>query len=215
VAQLELRFAPVELRPPQRKPQLAPIRLWAIMATERDQGASALRWLLLTTVEVTDLESAAEKLRWYALRWQIEVFHRTLKSGCRMEDRQLRDADRLEACLAIDMVVAWRIVHLTKLGRETPEVACTVYFEDIEWKALVGFVHRNPIPPSKPPSLREAIRMVAGLGGFLGRKGDGEPGSQTLWRGLQRLDDIAEAWHLSSQRFVPRDGPVSSHHDYG
>jgi len=216
VAQLELRFAQVELQPPKRKPQLAPIRLWAIMATERDPeaGASPIRWLLLTTVEVTDLESAVEKLRWYALRWQIEVFHRTLKSGCRIEDRQLRDADRLEACLAIDMVVAWRIVHLTKLGRETPEVPCTVYFGEFEWKALVGFINHNPIPPPKPPSLREAIRLVARLGGFLGRKGDGEPGTETLWRGLQRLDDIAEAWQMFSQWFLP-SGPVSSYHHYG
>jgi len=83
--------------------------------------------------------------------------------------------------LAIDMVVAWRIYHLTKLGRETPNMPCTVFFEDAEWKALVAYKTQNPIPPENPPTLREAIHMVASLGGFLGRKCDGEPGTQTLW----------------------------------
>ena len=119
------------------------------------------------------------------MRWGIEVYHRTLKSGCQIERRQLGAADRLEACLAVDLVVAWRIFHLAKLGREVPYVPCTVYFEEAEWKALVAYVAHNPTPPEHPPTLREAMRMVAGLGGFLGRKGDGEPGTQTLWLGLQ------------------------------
>ena len=77
-------------------------------------------------------------------------------------------ADRLEACLGIDLVVAWRIYHLTKLGRETPAVPATVYFEEHEWQALVAFVTRQPEPPQTPPTLREAVRMVAGLGGLPG-----------------------------------------------
>ena len=94
-------------------------------------------------------------------------------------------AERIESCLAIDMVVAWRIYHLTKLGRETPNTSCTVFFEGAEWKALVAYKTQNPIPPEKLPTLREAIHMVASLGGFLGRKCDGETATQTLWLGLQ------------------------------
>jgi hypothetical protein len=154
-----------------------------------------------------------EKLRWYALRWGIEVFHRVLKSGCQIETRRLGQADRLEACLGIDLVVAWRIYHLTKLGRETPLVPCTVYFAEHEWQALVAFVTRQPDPPKETPTLRAAVRMVAALGGFLGRKGDGEPGTETLWRGLQRLDDIAEAYQVF--RSAPKEGPVSSDGRYG
>jgi hypothetical protein len=101
----------------------------------------------------------------------------------------LGEADRIEACLAIDIVV-WRIYYLNKLGREVPDAPCTVYFEEAEWKALMAFTDKTPIPPAEPPTLREVIRRVAGLGGFLGRKCDGEPGTQTLWLGLQRLDDI-------------------------
>jgi hypothetical protein len=100
----------------------------------------------------------------------------------------------IEACLAIDMVVAWRIFHLCKLGRETPNVACTVFFEECEWKALVCHTRHDPTPPAKPPTLREATRMVAALGGFLGRRSDGEPGTESLWIGLQRLDDLAAMW---------------------
>jgi hypothetical protein len=152
--------------------------------------------MLLTTAPTNSFEDACKHLSWYSQRWTIEVFHRTLKSGCQIENRQLGSADRLEACLAIDLVVAWRIHHLTKLGRETPDVPCSVYFEESEWKALTTFVTKNPIPANKPPKLREAIRMVAILGGFLARKVDGEPGTQTLWLGLQRLDDITEMWKV-------------------
>ena len=85
---------------------------------------------------------------------------------------------------------------LNKLGREVPDAPCTLYFEEAEWKALMVFTDRNPVPPSKPPTMREAVHRVAGLGGFLGRKGDGEPGTQTLWQGLQRLDDITEIYQV-------------------
>jgi hypothetical protein len=166
----------------------------------------------LTTLAVENFEQACQKLDWHARRWGIEVFHRTLKSGCPIETRPLGNADRLEACLAIDLVVAWRIFHLTKLGRETPEVPCPVYFEEIEWKALVGFLRQDPMAPPPPPSLREALRRVASLGGFLGRKGDGEPGTQTIWLGLQRLDDISAAWKACSEMF---NHTVSSNRTYG
>ena len=99
--------------------------------------------MLLTTLPVTCFEQATEKLMWYARRWGIEVLHRTLKSGCRIEQRQLGQADRIEACLAIDLVVAWRIYYLSKLGREVPQAPCTVYFEDAEWKALMVY-HQQP-----------------------------------------------------------------------
>lgn len=214
VAQLEVRFAAVELRAPHTRRGLPSVRVWAVWAREVDApaGVAPLEWMLLTTVAVEDFAGAQEKLDWYARRWGIEVFHRTLKSGCQIEQRQLGSAERIEACLGVDLVVAWRIFHLAKLGRETPEVPCTVYFEDIEWKALVGFITKNPVPPKAPPSLRDAMRLVAKLGGFLGRKGDGEPGTKTLWLGLQRLDDIAAAWKVFSEIFPPT---VSSNREYG
>lgn len=200
MANLEVRFAEVHLNPPTRHKNLPPIRIWAVLAREIEAPADIepLEWMLLTTCPVLDFDQAVEKLGWYAKRWGIEVYHRTLKSGCKIEQRQLGAADRIEACLAIDMVVAWRIHHLTKLGRETPDVPCTIFFEQAEWKALAAYIKKNPIPPAEPPSLREAIRMVASLGGFLGRKCDGEPGAKSLWLGLQRLDDITDIWKVMS-----------------
>lgn len=217
IAGLEVRFAPVTLRPPRLKPHLGPLTLWAILAQERQppSGSEPICWMLLTTCPVDNFQAACEKLRWYALRWNIEVFHRTLKSGCQIEQRQLGSADRLEACLAIDLVVAWRIFHLAKLGRETPHVPCTVYFEESEWKALVAYITQNPTPLDQPPSLYQAMRMVASLGGFLGRKGDGEPGTQTLWLGLQSLDTMAAMWRLLTGPPRAHPPPVSSSATYG
>jgi Transposase Tn5 dimerisation domain len=192
----------VEFKPPKRKPHLGPIRIWAVTAVEVEvpAGQEPVEWRLLTTMEVKSLKQALEVIDWYTQRFQIEVFDRTLKSGCRIEDRQLGNAQGLEGCLAVDMAVAWRIVRLTKLGREVPEVPCMVFFEEAQWKALVVFATENPRVPEQPPTLRDAIRMMAmSLGGFLGRNGDKEPGAETIWRGQQRLDDITRMWVLLTE----------------
>lgn len=209
VAQLAIRHCKVELAPPARKGNSAPLTVWAILAEEKapPEGVEPLSWMLLTTAPTETFAKACQHLSWYALRWTIEVFHKTLKSGCRIENRQLGSANRLEACLAIDLVVAWRIHHLTKLGRETPDVPCSIYFEEAQWRALTTFVTKTPV--DQPPTLREAIRMVAILGGFLARKSDGEPGTQTLWLGLQRLDDITEMWKVMTT--LLGQPPPSSH----
>ena len=196
VATMQLSFGQIVLAPPANKQHLAPVPMWVVLAREEDPPKDIkqpLEWMLLTTVAVNSLADAVERLQWYAVRWGIEVFHRILKSGCQIEDRQLGNADRLEACLAIDAVVAWRIHYLTVLGRATPDVPCTAAFEDDQWKAVLVFKTRKP-PPAEPPSLRQMIRTIAQLGGFLGRKSDAEPGTETLWRGLQRMDDIAAAF---------------------
>ena len=204
VAKLAISYARVELKAPTGKAKLKPLTLWAVFARELHAPTTvkALEWMLLTTCEVDNFEAAIEKLHWYTQRWGIEVYHRTLKSGCQIETRQLGAADRIEACLAIDLVVAWKILHLTKLGREHPDVPCTVYFTEAQWKALLTFVNRDLRVPAEPPSLREATRLLAGLGGFLGRKCDGEPGTQTLWLGLQRLDDITSMYEVFSELFA-------------
>ncbi len=219
VAQLEVRFAKVTLRSPKNKKRRRELTLWAVWAREAKvpPKGERIEWMLLTTLPVSTFEEAIEKLVWYTIRWGIEVYHRTLKSGCKVEERQLGHADRIETCLGVDMVVAWRIFHLAKLGRETPNVPCTVFFEEAEWKALVAHITQNPKPPDHPPTLREAMRMVATLGGFLGRKGDGEPGTKSLWLGLQRLDDLSSMWKLLTTTSNSHSSPplVSSNPGYG
>jgi hypothetical protein len=207
-ARLEVRFAKVLLRPPATKPHLDPVEIFAVSTREVGFSPSVkepIDWMLLTTVVVEGFESAVERVRWYALRWGIEVFHRVLKSGTRVEDRQLGDAQSIKNCLAVDMVVAWRIHWLTQQGRETPEMPCDVVLSEDEWKVLHAVVHHQP-PPSNPPSLRMAIRMIAKLGGFLGRKCDREPGTVTIWRGWDRLTAMVEGYQAARQIHA-RDGP--------
>jgi hypothetical protein len=135
----------------------------------------------------------------YTTRWMIEVYHRTLKSGCRIEERQHHTARALENCLAIDMGIAARILHLTWIGRTCPDIPCTVYFENNQWKALYCFLNKTPKSPKHVPSIREFIGWVARLGGHLGRKGDGEPGTKSRWLGLPRMDDISEMYAVFSK----------------
>jgi hypothetical protein len=197
-AKLAIRFSSLEIKEPKNGlPHRAKQQtLFAVVASEIETpaGVESLEWKLLTTKPVESFSEATEVLGWYAKRWGIEVFHRILKSGCNIEKRQLGNADSIEACLAIDAVVAWRVFHLTKLGRETPEVPCTVAYEEAEWKAVVAYQTRNPVAPAQTPTLNQMNRRVASLGGFLGRKSDGNPGTQTMWLGLQRLDDLAGMW---------------------
>lgn len=156
----------------------------------------AISWLLLTTVRVDSFETACERVQWYTCRWLIEVYHKVLKSGCRVEERQFAFADRIERYLALDSVIAWRVLFLTMIGRELPNLPCTAILEAHEWQALYCFIHKTPIPPLEPPSLQLAVGWIAQLGGFLGRKRDGAPGPIVVWRGLQRLSDLAIAWQL-------------------
>ena len=201
---VDIRFAKVSLKRPKRNSTLMPaIDIWAVYVLERPGQASVkspIEWMLLTTVAVNSFANAQQRVQWYSGRWGIEVYHRTLKSGCRIKDRQLGTADRLETCLGVDMVVAWRIYHLTMLGREVPDAACTVFFKDVEWKALCCYGNKTPVPPETPPTLKEAIYIIASMGGHLGRKSDGFPGPQTLWRGLQRLDTATEMFVIFSHQ---------------
>jgi hypothetical protein len=145
--------------------------------------------MLLTDVEVLTFQDAVERLKWYAGRWNIEVYHRTLKSGCHIEDRQLTTTDRLETCLAIDMIVAWRVLMLTKLGREAPDLPCSVVLSEEEWRIL-WIIEKKAPPPSEAPPMSWAMNLIARIGGYLGRKNDGPPGATTMWRGLLRVGYI-------------------------
>ena len=195
-AVLALRFGQFTLRPPKRRAELPPVSLYAITVTELNcTSGTPIEWRLLTTLPIESIEQAEEKVRWYALRWQIEVLHRTLKTGRRIEDRQLEDAENLSRCLALDLVVAWRILHITKLARETPSAPCTVAFDDTEWQLLGAYRSRTKTIPAQPPTLRDMVRWVAGLAGFLGRKNDGEPGAEKIWIGLARLESMAIGWN--------------------
>ncbi len=145
---------------------------------------------------VPTVPAALEKIQWYSLRWQIEVMHKILKSGCQIEQRQLTTARRLQRVLAVDLVVAWRLLSVCKAARETPNAPASDWFSKPEWQALWCVTFGQSRPPGKPPSVREFVRWAAQLGGFLARNSDGEPGPITLWRGLQRLNDLSLMWKI-------------------
>jgi hypothetical protein len=125
------------------------------------------------------------------------MFFHVLKNGCQVEALQLPTVQRRERALALFMVVAWRNAPLMRLGRTCPDLEATMFFKAAEWKAAF-ILNRKPVPKT-PPRLNEVVRLVAKLGGFLGRKGDGEPGVKTLSLGLQRVVDFAAGLHYASE----------------
>lgn len=196
----QVYYKRVKIRPPKKRaglpPDLKPVTLSAILIREMSppEGVEGLEWLLLTSLAVLNFDQACQIIQYYTCRWLVERFHFVLKSGCALESRQLRQADRLHRFLALANIVAWRLLWLTYLGRGQPNLPCTVAFEDYEWQALYAYIHKTAIVPNEPPTLQQVTLWLAKLGGFLGRKGDGYPGVKVLWRGWQRLFDIARTW---------------------
>jgi len=202
IARLNIRFCAVQLKAPKRKAGQPSIELWAIEAQESSltpPGAARIVWRLLTTLPVTSAQEAIEKVQWYAQRWQIEVIHKVLKSGCQIEQRQLETAQRLERILSIDLVVAWRVLALCKAARELPDDPISNWLPSAQWQALCCYVYQRTTPPKTVPGVREAVRWIAQMGGFLARKSDGEPGTKTLWRGLQHLSAMTDMWQVFHQ----------------
>jgi hypothetical protein len=198
---LSIQFCPATIKPPKYRSHdktLPNLTLYSVLAQEVDppEGIEPIQWFLLTTLPVTTPEEAVEKVHWYTQRWKIERYHLTLKSGCKVEELQLETLERLQNALALYSVIAWRILWITYEARETPDAPCTVVLKDHEWQSLYCMVHKISVPPKTPPTLREAVLLIAKLGGFLGRKGDGEPGVIVLWRGMARLNDISEIWSI-------------------
>lgn len=199
-AKLEIRACPLVLHSPRNGTArgLPPLSLWGVWAYERDAppGAQPLDWKLLTSVPVISTEDALERLQWYAARWSIEQWHKVLKDGCRIEMRQLQSAERLMRLITVFAVIAWRIFYATLLARRVPDMSCTAILQQEEWEALYCRIHHTPIPVATPPPLRQSVHWIARLGGFLGRSGDGEPGSKTLWRGFQHLIAMTEMYRI-------------------
>jgi hypothetical protein len=200
-ASIEVRVAQVTIQPPQRRGAHAkasgsdePVTVTLVGATEQSppEGCESISWVLLTNLPVPDFESATEKVRWYARRWGIEVWHRVLKSGCKVEDCMLEEAERLKRYLTLFSIIGVRLMHVTYLARVQPDVPATEVFSTEEVNAL-HIRMTKALPPAAPaPTLREMVRMLGKLGGHLGRKCDGEPGVTVLWRGWTSLYETVE-----------------------
>jgi len=162
--------------------------------TDREE----LKWILKTNRPIKSLEEASRIIEIYKNRWKIESFHKILKSGCQVERTRLAEADRIKKYLTAMMVVAWRLHFVTMINKLEIDEDCTMVLSEGEWKALYCKIHRTKITPQKPPTLKQAIRWIAQLGGFLARKGDGDPGIVTIWRGWNKLTELSEFYEIFS-----------------
>lgn len=188
-----------------------PVKLWFLSAREGapPPGQSPIDWLLASTLPILGLEDALRLLTWYLHRWRIEQFHFVLKSGCRIERLQLKTAESMKAAIATFSIVAWRLLWLTYEARRQPQAACTRVLDEKTWQMAYRVLHPRGSLPSCPPSLSEATRWIAQLGGFLGRKHDGQPGVVALWRGWRRLEDILIGYLLATNS-APQPPPASN-----
>jgi hypothetical protein len=194
----------VTLHAPWRKGHKLPaVTVNAVLVREREPpaGEAPIEWLLLTSLPVTTFSLAGDVIDYYTCRWEIEVFFRVLKSGCTVEQLQLETLPRFLNCLALYLIVAWRVLFVMHLGRVCPELPCEVAFTEAEWRAVYQIVRGQPA--TAMPSLGELMVMIAELGGYLNRKHDGPPGPQTIWIGLQRTRDLAMAWSAFTAAHPP------------
>ena len=195
--EVEVRAASMTLRPPWRPDRvLSPVTVNVVLVREIDppEDDTAVEWILVTTLPVGDVEQVRQVIQYYTVRWMIEVLFRTLKSGCRVEERRFQHIDRLLPCLAAYLIVAWRTLFACRLARSCPDIDCEAVFEPSEWQSVWTAVHRQA-PPQTPPRLEAMVRLIAQLGGYVNRPNRRDPpGPQTIWVGLQRMRDLAWAW---------------------
>jgi transposase Tn5 family protein/transposase-like protein len=205
-ATLTVQAVRVQLRGPPRPGQCLPaVAVNAILVREVNPpaGEEPIEWLLLTSLPIDTVAAVRQVIAYYCVRWQIEIYFRVLKSGCKVEESQLHTAERFRPYLALCMIVAWRVMYLMMLGRECPELPCDVALDDDEWQAVYAVV-KQEAPPASPPPLGTMVKLIAALGGYLGRKGDGEPGPKAMWIGMQRMADLARAWQAFPQYGRPK-----------
>jgi hypothetical protein len=199
-ARLEIRALRVELKPPHARSHLPSVTLNVVLAQEvgGPGDGTDVCWLLLSSLPISTIEEVLKVVDYYVARWGAEIYFRTWKTGCKVEEIQLEKVARLKRCLALYAIIAWRVLYLTYLNRTVPEVPCTVVFSEEEWQALWAVVNKSR-RPGEPPSLAEVMRLVVQLGGYNNRPGEPPPGPQPVWIGLRRLADFVLAWHAFSQ----------------
>ena len=193
---LEVRAQRVRLKPPYRKHTSLPeVEINVVLVREINPPSDdeAVEWLLITTLPIGTVEEVLLVVDYYTGRWPIEVFFRVYKTGCRVEQIQLETSARLLPCLMLYKIIAWRVLYLTMLGRECPELRCDVLFTADEWKPVWKVTCDEPIP-EVAPNLSKFLLLLAQLGGHNGRTKEGAPGPQSIWVGIRRMTDFAMAW---------------------
>lgn len=198
VAEVEVRVGQVTFNPPNYNKKNPPITCNLIFIKEVNppEGMIPLEWMLITNLPISTNEEISKIIGYYRTRWTIEEYHKILKTGCTIEDCLLEDTEAMFLYITLYSIIAWRLFWITRLQRINPEAPCTEGVTDDEWKAAYCYLNHTNTLPSEVPTIREMVVWVARLGGFMARKGDGEPGIITVWRGWTRLYDIVGAYQI-------------------
>lgn len=204
IARVEVSYVAVTMRVPRQPadslkaldPQ--PIAGWAVQVREVNppKGVDPIEWVLFTSLELETVEAALQIIAYYEARWGIEEFHKALKTGCNIEQRQLKTAARLAPLVALMSVQAVRLIQLKAVARAEPDRPT----EELVPRRYVQVLERcRNLAPGSLGRVRDFFRTLAKLGGFLGRKGDGEPGWLTIWRGWEKLSGIIRGADLERE----------------
>ena len=181
------------------KKQYPSVTINAVFCVEESPpaGAEPVIWLLLTTLAIKTEAEVLKVINYYLCRWEIETFFNVLKNGCRVEERELKTADRLKNMLALFMIVAWRVMFVMNLGRQDPKRPCCEIFETAEWMSVCSILNKKV--PKEPPFLGEFMIMIGKLGGYQPRKSP--PGVKVIWEGLKRMADYAQMWEVVNTQY--------------
>ncbi|MGI0059151.1 MAG: IS4 family transposase [Nitrosotalea sp.] len=188
----EVRTVLVTLKKPKILPrEMKTFQVRAIHVIEQTND-TPLEWFLITNIDCESFEEILEKIQWYKIRWVIEELHRVVKSGCGVEEMRLEDKDRLMKYLLLLFIVGMRILWITKLAKQPEEIACTKAFSDEEWKMLYVRKYKKKPEVGFVPSMKEALKLLAILGGFYEYNKKRVPGQMTIWRGMRRLRELLD-----------------------
>jgi hypothetical protein len=197
-ATVEVRAGTMAIRAPYGGRHAVPsvvVNVVFVQEPSPPEGEHPIEWILLTTLAISTVENVRSVIHYYTIRWMIEIYFRTLKSGCRIEERRFETLPRMLACTAIYLIVAWRTLYVCRLGRSCPDINCELIFDPSEWKSVWSVTHRGTPLPAKPPPLSVMVRLIAYLGGYVDRPNRPDPpGVETVWKGLQRMRDLAWGW---------------------
>jgi len=194
-AQIRLAWTQLHMPAPCYVRGRAGMEVWIIRAWEPEPpaGAEAVEWILITSLAVNDWDQARDVTQIYECRWLVEDYHMCLKTGCRMEDRQLDHGDDLKRLLGFTAPIAVRLLQLRQVVRTAPETpATTAALDPLMVRLLAAKCH---LAVSRI-TVKRFWTLVAQLGGHLGRKSDGPPGWRTLWKGWRHLSDWADGVRL-------------------
>lgn len=194
-ATVELRYAPITVHAPKDIEESVvhdKIEMYGIHVREINppEGIEAIEWFLVSNVAVENIKNATERVRWYLLRWTIEIYHKSEKSCCSSEDCRLETDERMLNFLAVNSVIAWRVLFITYVARQQPEASAEVILSPMEIKVLEAANNRKLPKPIKIKTVKQAVAALGKLGGHMGRKNDKEPGIITVCRGMMRLNDF-------------------------